>query len=439
MNVISIIVPRFRKVTKELQLRNEFYDWPKVDRDNFRLERLNHIWKQALLGSAYYSSLFRNNKLPATFNSLEEFKSLVPVTHRAALRGDPATFKLSGYCRGKWMHTGGSTGIPLKVFWGIEGHLENMCDQYWARSWWGIAPFDRQAMLWGHAHSFGRGVVGLYQKIMVPVVDRLRGRKRFSAYHLEPDTLRKYYDDMARFCPKSIYSYSSALHLLAIANKDRSLSLDSIKVAFLAAEPVLDVYRQSIENVFKCPSAGEYGSIECGMLAYEHPSGHYRIFERSVLVETVEREGGYSILVTQLRDTGFPLFRYEIGDMTSTPIQTIQNDLQVLTDVIGRSHDLLRTPSGDVCHGEMITHIIERIPDIILFNVRQYEDYSVCINFQTANDADIKNDQKQWIFDEIEKILGQDLRISLNKVENLGRTTSGKHRWIVSDIKEHQS
>ena len=269
------------------------------------------------------------------------------------------------------MLTGGSTGSPTRVYWKLKGHLESLRDQYWARTWWGVAPFDRQAMLWGHSHSFGTGLKGYYHRMAVPVIDGLRGRRRFSAYRMDAETLRKYYDSMARFRPRSLYAYASAAHLFASANRGRPPLSQPLAAAFLAAEPVQQSYRSSIRDVFGCPAVGEYGSIECGMIAYEHPSGGYRVFERSVLVETEKNQNGFQILVTQLRDTGFPLFRYEIGDETPAAVQVSEDGFETLHAIRGRSHDFLWTPLGSAFHAEMITPVIERFPEVVLFNVHQ--------------------------------------------------------------------
>ncbi len=436
MKLVKVIFPRFRKLQEEFRLRDEFYALAKEEREALRLERLNAIWKKALKESAYYSNVYltKKKKLPGCFRTLEEYKQLVPVTPKAAVRENPRAFKLLRAKRGIWMSTGGSTGTPLSVFWALPGHLDSLRDQYWARLWWGVDPFDRQAMLWGHSHSFGSGLSGTYHKVMVPVIDKLRGRKRFSAYYLDANTLQKYYDVMARFRPKSIYAYASAAHLLALANKGRPLFPEKPNVAFLAAEPILRVYRESVTSVFGCPCAGEYGSIECGMIAYEHPDGAYRVFERSVIVETVKREGGYAILITQLRDTDFPLFRYDIGDMSSAQLSYGPNGRELLSDIRGRSHDLIRSPSGRVCHGEMLTHIIERVPSVILFTVRQRRDYSLSISIQTRTGKELSKENKKWIKEEIRKILGDRLNLNIKCVSQLKRTLAGKHRWVISEL-----
>jgi len=430
-------VPRFRELSREMQARDDFIARPKNEREALRLQLLNGAWLNALKGSPYYGELARRLKLPDHFGSFEEYSSLVPATPKSALRMAADGFKLCGWRRGKWMATGGSTGVPVRVFWGLRGHLQSLRDQYWARSWWGIEPFDRQAMLWGHERSHGSGLAGNVRRIAVPLVDKLRRRIRFTAYKLDAESLRRYYDVIAGFGPKSLYAYASAAHLLALANRGREPLPRPLQAAFLAAEPVIDAFRESIREVFGCPCAGEYGSIDCGMIAYEHPRGGYRIFERSVYVETVPRGEGFEILVTQLRDTGFPLFRYEVGDMTSAPLMRGANGWEMLANVEGRSYDMLHGPGGAVVYGGAVTQIIKQLPDVAIFAVRQKRDFSISIEIQTCSGNDLAEAEKARIAREVGEILGP-VPVEIRRVESLERTAAGKHRWITSELNTPQ-
>ena len=431
MGLVEIIVPRFRVLSRELEARADFSALPKPIRDRRRLERLNDRWCTAVHEAGYYRELARKLGLPERFDSLQEFAEVVPVTPRQAVRDRPDDFRLPERRRGKWMTTGGSTGVPTRVFWGLDGHLESLRDQYWARSWWGVGVFDRQAMLWGHATSHGTGLAGWGRKMLVPLIDGLRRRMRLSAYRLDHESLRAYFDRIAAFRPVSLYAYGSAAHLLAIANRGRR-GPDSLKVAFLAAEPIQDAFRESIGDVFGCPCAGEYGSIDCGMIAYEHPAGKYRVFERSVVVETVPRDGEYGILVTQLRDTGYPLFRYEVGDMTPAALSCGADGAEVLEAVSGRCYDVLRSPAGAACYGGAVTQILKQLADVALFTVRQGRDFSLTILVQTVSGGDISEDGKRFVATEIAKVL-PGVAVGIRTVPEMERTAAGKHRWITSE------
>lgn len=429
-NLVKILVPRFRALDVEMRRRDGYYALPKAQRDAARLELLNSRWSEALGGSPYYSTLAGERDLPPSFESLEHFSQLVPMTEKECVRKNPEAFPLAKHGRGRWWLTGGSTGTPLRVFWSRDGYIQSLRDEYWARTWWGVQPFDRQAMLWGHSHTFGRGLKAILQRFQVPLIDRLRNRRRFSAYKLDPQSLRRCYDVMRRTRPISLYAYASAAFQLALANQDRDPLPHPPKAAFLASEPITQSCRETIRRVFQCPAVGEYGSIECGMIAYEHPQGGYRVFEQGVLVETQRRPEGFAILVTQLRPSGFPLFRYEIGDVSSHPLDSGDNGREIFTDIRGRSHDILRSPTGDVCHAEILTHILERVPGVAMFTAVQRKDYSLDISVQGAP---ITGPDERWAVSEIAKALGG-VAVRVRTVEQLQHTGAGKLRWITSEL-----
>jgi phenylacetate-CoA ligase len=435
--LVQILTPRFRCLDAEMNKRSQFEKLTPTERNDIRLLRLNEAWRLATRSTRYYSELCRRFKLPDQFSSFEEFRAAVPRTTKDSVRLDPDAFKIPGRQRGRWMLTGGSTGSPTKVFWKLDGHLESLRDQYWARTWWGVSPFDRQAMLWGHSHSFGEGLKALYLRLTVPLIDWLRGRRRFSAYRLDPDTLRKYYDEMAGFHPKSLYAYASAAHLLACANRGRPSLPQPLSAAFLAAEPILDSYRSAMREVFGCPAVGEYGSIECGMIAYEHPTGGYRVFERAVLVETEKDQSGYQILITQLRDTGFPLFRYEIGDVTSEPLHLSAEGFEILPTVGGRTLDLIRTPSGNVFHATVLDDILEVIPGLVLYNIHQDRELTIHFKVVTSEGQELAKSSIEGIKQSMFKALQEKMDVTVTVVPGLDRTLAGKHRWITSEAQDH--
>ncbi len=303
MNPVRILVPRFRHLDAEFQARDAFAAMSAGDRDLARLERLNCNWAKALAFDGHYARLASRHHLPPRFCSLEEFKDLVPITRREDVCADPAAFKLPDQSGGTWDYSSGSTGDPVRVFWSNRGRLESLRDQYWARSWWGVDPFDRQALLWGHAVLLGSCWQKTWERSSQLVLDRLRGRRRFNAHCLDASSLRASYDAIARFRPVSLYAFASYAHLLALASRDRPGPRLRLKAAFLTSERILPSHRESIREVFDCACVGEYGSVDCGLIAHEEESRGYRVFERSVLVETLPHETGYSIYITPLLDT----------------------------------------------------------------------------------------------------------------------------------------
>ncbi len=436
MNLIRILVPRFRVLDAEFRARDAFDAMTANDRDQLRLERLNRNWSKALTSGGYYGELASRGRLPWHFRSLQEFQQTVPATPRNAVCANPSAFKLADAGHGRWLVSSGSTGLPVRVFWSKAGHLESLRDQYWARTRWGVDPFEPQAMLWGHPPSLEPLLQQTWKRCSLLVLDRFRHRKRFDACHFDTATLRACYEGIARCRATSLYAYASSAHLLALANRDRSNLPVRLTAAFLTSEPILPDYRVSVREVFGCPCVGEYGSADCGLMAHEMDSQGYRVFERSVLVETVAQEIGYAVYATQLRDTGFPLFRYETGDMTLAPLGRNGGDTEILDGICGRRHDVIRSSSGRLHHGMTFELVLKSLPEVALFKVIQHRDLGLDILVQTKSGQRLPVQRENWIRQRAAELVGADVAVAVRTVDGIERSPAGKHRCVVSELSD---
>src|SRR5262249_16828267 len=137
---------------------------------------------------------------------------------------------------GHWAWTSGSTGIPLKVYWGTEAAREALCCQYRHSAMWGVDIFDRVGFLWGDSSSLAPGVAGWLAHLRQPLLDWLRSRVRLSAYPLGPADLRRYLRRLAAVRPAALYGYSQAVELLARAAGE-GFRCPSLRLVRLTSEP----------------------------------------------------------------------------------------------------------------------------------------------------------------------------------------------------------
>jgi phenylacetate-CoA ligase len=132
------------QVQRELAARES---WSRGEIENFQLSRINEIWSHAIRHVPYYRQLFEENKLPNTFQNLEQYRSSVPILSKHAIRQNPKLF-LSDHCApGKWYYTSGSTGTPTPVYRSKQAHLELLQCKYRFYSIWGVDIFDPTAVI----------------------------------------------------------------------------------------------------------------------------------------------------------------------------------------------------------------------------------------------------------------------------------------------------
>ena len=428
-------LPRFRKIENALSQLRDRESWSREQISAYQLKRLNVMWSHARSACTHYRRDAYAD-VPRRFDSIEHFSRTVPPLDKRVVRDQAVEF-LSGQAQpGGWFRTGGSTGIPTAVYWSRIAHFEMQRAKYRGEQAFGVNVFDRKVFLWGHSGSFAPGLPGVIQRFRQPIEDRLRSRLRISAYDLSPDRLRRVLPSIANFKPSSLYGYSSAVDLLSEAVADRG-PIESMRLAILTAEPTDAAMRHRIETNLGCPVTIEYGSVECGLIAYRMPDGRLRTRDDLSIVETEPvGDGRYEILVTVLNNPSFPLLRYRIGDMTLDPRRQDDIGFGYLSEVHGRSNDFLITVRGDRIHPMAVKHALEHWREIRRFTAKQAADGSLSVLVETTSQLSRSVDA------ELRRSLGELLggyEVSIETTSQIDGNRAGKHRWIISDLASTKS
>ena len=161
----------------------------------------------------------------------------------------------------------------------------------------------------------------------------------------------------------------------------------------------------------------------------------------NLIVEVVDDKGAPvgpgevgRILVTDLHNYGMPFIRYEIGDMARVSERQCScgRGLLLLDDIVGRSLDVIRTPEGKAVPGEFFPHLMKDFPAISRFQVVQKELWAITIKYQVV--ANLDSDTRQKIINEVENVVGSDMRIIFEQVNDIPLTKSGKYRVTISEL-----
>ncbi|MEM8670734.1 MAG: hypothetical protein AAGG48_24620 [Planctomycetota bacterium] len=431
MSLVSHL-PRFRQARASLSELARREDWTRSEIDDWQLGKINRLWDSARINVPYYRKITTERGLPDRFDSMAHFVQSMPTLDKQCVRSNPLDFlSQQNNVVGSWHRTGGSSGIPMRVFWAKAAHLETLRTKYRLLQAWGIDLFDRSAFLWGHGGSIAPGLAGLKQRIRRPVEDYLRNRLRRSAYRLGENDLTEHLSRLKRFRPISLYGYSSAVGLLADHAKRHQWQLSSLKLVILSGEPA---HRELVERVstgLQCDVAIEYGSVECGVMATGDREGNLRVREDAVHLETVPNENGlYDVVVTVLNNPTFPLIRYRIEDLTSEPIRKGSDGFATLTTVCGRQNDALIAQSGRQVHSIAVKHVLEHYSQIRRFCAHQTElgDLRVTVETDTPDAVPFGNIQKK-----LSSML-EGYRVSIATVDQIPGNLAGKHRWVISDM-----
>lgn len=427
------LLPRFREAHRHLDVLAGRERWSRAGIATWQLERLNQVWRHASAHVPYYRRLAADVRLPEQFRSLQEYTETMPILPRLAIKTAPEDLLSDRAAPGQWHVSSGSTGNPTRYFIERAAHREMLQCRYRMQASWGIDILDPTASLWSAAaeHTPGpwRHLAGLRQG----AVDLARNRLRLSAYHMSPADLRAHLGRLAAFQPAMLYAYSTAGYLLAREAEATAFRCDRLELCVLSAEPASPHMVATVERAFGVPAVVEYGATECALIAGEGPDRVLRVREDLVFVETRPiAGGGHELLLTVLNNPSFPFLRYAIGDITDRPIDTPEKGFAVLSNVTGRSNDLLATRTGRVLHPLRFEFLFSRslAKAVRYYRIHQARDGSVSAVVSASEPVPARDLAR--LKQELEALL-EGYPVTVQLVDALPDQPR-KHRWTTSDM-----
>ncbi len=431
---IARFLPRFREAYRSFDVLEEREGWERLQINTFQLQRLNEVWTHAVHHVPYYRRIQTELALPKHFESLEEFSGTVPVLHKSLLRGNHKDFLSEKPQPGSWHRTSGSTSSPLKAYRGHNAHHEMLRTNYRYYRMWGHDVFDRMVFLWNVNVINQPGIASKIKRCREFAEDKLRNRLRLSALTLGTKDLQGYLEKIASFKPSAIYSYSRAAYLLAIEAKKQGFQCPSLKVINLTSEPASEHVVRTVQDGLGAPCIVQYGCVELGFIAGQWPDRTLRVREDIVFLETLPREDAhYDVVLTNLNNPSFPLFRYDIGDVTDQPIEVPERGFSILRNISGRCGDLLYTPSGRCLHPTVVDTLFEEnyFKYVRRYQIHQRADFSIVALVELNDSANVPD---TYLLAKHLSVQVDGCPVEVQVVPKIEQTSAGKHRNVISEI-----
>ena len=402
--------------------------------ETFQLRRFNNVWRTAYMNIPFYAGWRERYGLPEKIDNLAELDNW-PVLTKTDLRDSNA------FCRSDVSEpngrilTGGSTGEPIRLpCWSDS---MSGVSQIIGRQAYGIQPGDRTFLLWGHEHLYGTGVKRRVNALKRRFKDWLADWRRVSAYDLSAVAMHNAYAVFMKFKPEFVIGFSPAVLAFVRHNKDKAGAVDSARVILCTAGPLTSDERREIEEFFGGVVCMEYGSVECGVMAYTRPKdGWYNVFWNTHLLQAQKQaDGEFKNLVTRLTDCYVPLIRYDIGDyLELNPATEMENARSVLEvcSVKGRPSEMINFACGVSFFGALIGDCVKQVPEVIASQIAVNERADKLEIRVTATEA-LSAAKLALVKNRFELTVADagKLNVSVIQVENLYTTVGGKTPRVV--------
>jgi phenylacetate-coenzyme A ligase PaaK-like adenylate-forming protein len=402
-------------------------------KEAYQLKKFNVVWEIARKNVPFYKEWYKKFSLPDAISSLNELNEW-PILTKADLRNQEA-FRRADIPEPKGrIMTGGSTGEPVR----LPSLGDAMADvsQRIGRKAYGIEPGDSTFLLWGHEHLYGTGFRRRVNAYKRRLKDWFAGWKRVSAYDLGANAMHRAYKVFSNQHPKFVIGFSPAILAFVRHNALCQGRVKSVRVILCTAGPLTKEEKTEIEQFFEGKVAMEYGSVECGIMAYTRPSdGDYDVFWNTHLLQAVKDGDEYQNIVTRLTDCYVPLIRYKIGDFLELdPLETDDSVRSVLhiKSIKGRPSEMITFKCGVSFFGALIGDCIKQVPEIIMSQIAVNEDNNT-LEIRVVADEHLTNEKLSLVKNRFELTVENAARLDIKiiQVEKLFTTVGGKIPRVV--------
>jgi phenylacetate-CoA ligase len=306
--------------------------------------------------------------------------------------------------------------------------------------WWGIDIGDKELYLWGSPLEITK------QDKIKDLRDRLTNELLISAFEISAQKIPEIVNQFESFKPLCVFGYPSTIALFCQMAAKQNYRLDKlgVKVVFSTAEVLYDHQKETIGAYFgKIPVVDGYGSREGGFISHECPEGSYHAMDPNYVIEYLkdgqpvsEGEDG-EIVITHLDAWGMPFIRYRTGDITQPVSGACKcgRTFSRMTKVQGRTTDFVVTPDGRWQHALSVIYVVRDIKGVAEFKIIQEDVDDVRVLLRTHPEI-YPQDGNTRIVNGIKKRMGDDVRVTIQLVDDVPRDASGKYRYVVSKVAE---
>jgi phenylacetate-coenzyme A ligase PaaK-like adenylate-forming protein len=427
-----ILLFRGKEYSECLKMSSVFWSVSNVPAINeYQLNKFNQVWYDAYSDIPFYEQWKKQHSLPEQITSLDELSDW-PILTKTEIQDNMKLFIRKSKQPDYYMMTGGSTGQPLR-FGGRYSHNDIAINQWIGRARYGIYPETRTFLIWGHHHLYGKGLKSYIKKISRKIKDWIMDSYRVSAYDLSATAMQKAAKKMIKFRPKAVIGFSATVLAFCRTNgmNQKSIEKLGIECVICSAGPLTKNEQSEISSFFNAPLCMEYGSVECGVMAYTNlDTFEYDIFWNTHLIEKQKDKFGYKNIVTQLTSQYFTLIRYDIGDYLELPNDDCNLRPLSVKTIIGRPSDIVSLTDGTSFFGALIGDTVKQVKTITASQLYVFKDL---LEIHVTSIEPLKNNEINIIKERCFTIVPElrNIRLDIIEKQDLYKTPAGKVPLVI--------
>lgn len=408
----------------------------KKEFEDLQVDRLKNQLILAYENTSYYKSQFDSLGFdPYDFDDLKKLE-IFPVQTKQDIQNNLNEIVNKTIPKEQYIlnHTSGTTGAGL-----IFPETKACENEKWA-IWWRYRINNGINFNTWCAYFGGRNVVPLKQKEL-PYWRVVKSTKQvmFSMYHLNEQTVKKYVDEINKRKLCWIHGYPSTLSYMASMMIEQNLELKHhINHITIGSESLLENQKEIIKKAFGIYPIQHYGMTEPVANISQCEYGKLHVDEDYSYVEFLAIEGienKYKVIGTSFANDALLLLRYDTNDIVSLAKDQVcecGRKGRIVDEIEGRQEDFLIQKDGTKVG--RLDHIFKDMINVIEAQIRQLNDFKVI--FYVVKNNKYTQEDERLLKKEIEERLNIDY--SIQYVDQIERTKSGKLKFVVSEIKQRE-
>ena len=436
------------KYYRDLLTESKF--WSKQKLEEYQMQRLEKLLRHVYENVPYYRRVFDEREIkPEDIQNLSDFKN-IPYLTKEIVRNNIQDLIARNYPKHKLLYqtTGGSTGAPLTFY--HEKSVARSKEVAFFEALW-----SRVGYRWGRDRMISlRGETVKAKDNKFWEYEPIRNNLIFSVYHMTNENLPYYIERIKTFEPRFIYTYPSAITLLAIFMRNNDIGpFNCLKAILCGSEHLFPQQQHLLEETFNCKILNWYGMGEKVTLAgsCEH-SSYYHIFPEYGITELIGENGRAvceedkvgEIIGTSFDNDIMPFIRYKTGDLGVHTNQKCKcgRNYPLIKCIEGRVQEFIVSKDGSLIslNGNMISL------DSALFSIKN-EGWRKIKQIQFIQEEKgkltlrvVKDDRfslldaTEYVKSLFEKRLRYLCEFKIEFVDDIPRTDRGKHRFLIQKM-----
>lgn len=335
--------------------------------------------------------------------------------------------------------TGGTNGVPLRLWRSLESVVAEQVFIDDLMLPYNVSMRSRMAVLRADSVKAPGDLAPPYGRIS-------HGGQRLtlSSPHLNPETLRWYYDALKDFAPEVLWVYPSMASNFLKLLQEAGLPL-SIPVIIASSEMMMGSAHRALQDYFQAHVINYYGQAERVCFAYStqpdvfhfNPAyGRVELIDSTLSADGTERYA--KIVGTSFWNRTMPLVRYVTGDSITVPagygeaeLAQVALGLLPFTHIAGRESEYILTRDGMRIIG--LNQIPREVQNITQIQIIQLDFDTVEIHVIAHHgfgdeDAGRLREQARAKFP-------SSTQVTVKPVERLITTPAGKTPFVVRQFK----